>query len=750
MIWEVKTLGEKQKIIIIGENHQLISLLKKKIDSDENQIFITPHTPKRIDDFDYYFFINPKDNLEKINFPGKKVFFIFINKKLKKNLPGKTVIIKGEKLNEQTIDKILWFFFSKTKENQLLITLPKKETIKRNTNPVNFSQKLPLLFKFLNKKNLFLIFITIFLIFNLIFIPFFLTNVFFLYQTIHHLEKEEIPKAKNSFFLAKNFFNLANKFYSLNRPLYLLFSLARLPDDLIQINQQTNSLLEQGFLAYTNFQNIVPALFQKNKTKDEKEIIEIRLKNLFNELSIIEKNTGFLTQKLIDYKFLNKKQAQLSLFYQLLIKANKILPDLKNLLASPTEKKFVIFFANNMELRPGGGFIGSLGLLKIKSYTIESIQVYDVYDIDGRLTVQVEPPEPIKKYLNLPSWFLRDSNFSPDSWENYQKATFFLEKSVGWKGLSGGVIITTTAVKKILEAFPPIYLADIKETITADNFYLKTQFYVEKNFFPGSIQKKSFLNSLVKNLIINLQEASTKKLLINIGNLLEEKQIVLNFDDENLEKTVEALGWAGRIAQPICLSPTTKNCLINLLFPYETNVGANKANFFVSRYFDLKIEIDSLGKITNYFTILFKNTAPKTTFLGQNYRNYFQLFIPENTTVKQITKDEVLINDFNIESKNQLKKVGFFLEIPPQKTTVVEIIYQLNETLPYNQSIIQLIIQKQIGLPNSDLSLTFKLPKNIQIINQNFFPLVKDQKIIYNASLSTDKIFFIQLNRYDQ
>ena len=46
---------------------------------------------------------------------------------------------------------------------------------------------------------------------------------------------------------------------------------------------------------------------------------------------------------------------------------------------------------------------------------------------------------------------------------------------------------------------------------------------------------------------------------------------------------------------------------------------------------------------------------------------------------------------------------------------------------------------------NSDFVLEFKPANNIQIVNQNFSPVVKDREIIYNTSLSTDKIFLIEL-----
>ena len=75
----------------------------------------------------------------------------------------------------------------------------------------------------------------------------------------------------------------------------------------------------------------------------------------------------------------------------------------------------------------------------------------------------------------------------------------------GVMDFSGGILITTTAVENILYAFNDLYLPDFKEYINAKNFYLKTQLYVEKKFFPGSIQKKTFLSSIVRQIKNNEQ-----------------------------------------------------------------------------------------------------------------------------------------------------------------------------------------------------------------------------------------------------
>jgi hypothetical protein len=89
------------------------------------------------------------------------------------------------------------------------------------------------------------------------------------------------------------------------------------------------------------------------------------------------------------------------------------------------EKTFLILFQNNMELRPGGGFIGSFGILKIRDGRVTKFDVHDTGNFDGRIPDTVTPPYPMEQTLKIHSWKLRDSNWSPDWKENALQAIDF-------------------------------------------------------------------------------------------------------------------------------------------------------------------------------------------------------------------------------------------------------------------------------------------------------------------------------------
>ena len=173
---------------------------------------------------------------------------------------------------------------------------------------------------------------------------------------------------------------------------------------------------------------------------------------------------------------------------------------------------YVVFFYNNMEIRPGGGFIGSFAHVTFDTYTLKEFKVYDVYDADGQLGIHVEPPLPIRTYLEQPHWFLRDSNFNPDFERNIDTADFFLRKELSLPEFDGAAAITATGLSYILEAFGDVYIEDFGETINKDNFYIKTQSQTEQDFFPGSTKKKNFLSSVGRTLMFKLDTASLENL----------------------------------------------------------------------------------------------------------------------------------------------------------------------------------------------------------------------------------------------
>jgi hypothetical protein len=416
---------------------------------------------------------------------------------------------------------------------------------------------------------------------------------------------------------------------------------------------------------------------------------------------------------------------------------------LPTLLGEKSDQKILLLFANNMELRPGGGFIGSFGVMNLHDFGLADITIYDVYDADGQLTAHIEPPPPIRQYLNQPHWFLRDSAFFPDFADTYRQAAFFLDKELAMGGWTGSVLVTTSAVKDMIGAFPSLYLPDYQEHITKDNFYIKTQYYSEHDFFPGSTQKKSFLSTLTKQLFANLEKANAFTLGSALVQSFDQKNIVAYSESQTVQTTLNDLYWSGRVATPFCPAGQP-NCYSDYQFALDANLGVNKANFFIDRTYDVETVISTSGLTTTTMTLTYKNNALSDVYPGGSYTNYFQVLLPIDARVNAVTVDGVQLPSYDSQSGTN-KSIGFLLTIPPQTTKVVAVRYSSSFLFKKGKAVYQLVLQKQIGAFANDVSFRLTLPSSIHLVNTNFSPLVKNSQIIYNTDLSTDRVFFIEL-----
>lgn len=746
-----ETLDKQQQVLIVDSKSTPLSpLLKSELKKYNAQIYLSSQSPKDLTSFDVIFFINQSfpPQLRRLN--DKTIVVIFVNNKKKaeeeqrmaKNI--KVVHLNSYFVNNDHLDRIFWFVFSKSKETFLNLELlpsnqnAKKEKLKKNPNRTHF----------FTKKRLIAFGIGVFLIYHLMIFPFLGISAYYFSAAVTELKKENLQRAKKLTYNGMQANTIASSLYVLSRPSYLFFSLALFPDSLIDINNQTGTILNQSLNLYDNSAEVLRLIFKKGKSTAERELLLLRLKKLTLQADLLENNLTVLMQKLppTSSRF-SAIRSELTTASDVIKKSKKILPLIENLLAKNTEKKYLLLFANNMELRPGGGFIGSFGILTMKELTFENLEVFDVYTADGQLIEHIEPPLPIRNYLNQPNWFLRDSAFFSDFSKTYNQAKFFLEKEIHLTEFSGGLLLTTTAIQNLLKPFGNIYLSDFNENVNSDNFYIKAQLYSEKDFFPGSIQKKSFLSSLSRQMLIAVDTVSPIHLAQAIRKSFDEKQLVAVFEDSNIQNVIDSLYWSGKTIVLQC-PKAAKDCVTDYLMPVDANLGVNKANFFVSRLIRQEIHIDQSGNIHNIFSLTLKNDSPNEVFPGGTYKNYFQLLLPYNSTIKQVTKDGILVENYDLTS-DIYTKLGFLVEIPPQSSSVIKVTYDLGTAIKPGHHIYQLVVEKQIGSKNSDLNLELILPHNIHLTDQNFSPLVKENHILYNTNLTADKIFLFEFQKDD-
>lgn len=754
---------EKQKILLVcKEEDRYVRMLKAKLEQYDNDVIVSHQLPHQLKPFTLCIFFDVTERVfrDLIGRHANRLVFVFLNRPdvaercvpLIKNMKSDTVkIISLEtafESFEKDLDTIFWFSFSKTPEKYLPIVNRNRDHTRQVKPTIHHVKKghslKSVIVHFMKPKyTVSLILLTV-LVIHLLFIPFLLAATYFHYRAITALRTNDRAAIQRHLSVAGLVQGAGQGLYTVVRPSLSLFSLAMVPDDLFLINTSLHSITEETVELTARAEELRPLIQSPDKSQGEVDYTATLKDSLVQKILKINQNLSVLESKLPEWnQSLVETKRDIQKVNNSVNSIEGFFPYLDWLFGKDKERKYLILFANNMELRPGGGFIGSFAIVTLKGFSLNTLHVYDVYDADGQLTEHVKPPTPIKDYLDQPHWFLRDSAFSPDFQENAQQAVFFLDRTMKENTFDGVILITTSAIQNLMGALDELYVPDFKERVNADNFYIKAQLYAEKEFFPGSRQKKTFLASVMNQMLLELPEASPMKLFDSLKRSLDEKQIVMFINNREVQDLIDTKYWAGRTILPTCQNNPSPNCLADYVFPYDANLGVNKANFYITKSQTLDVQIDKDGTVRHTLTIQYKNNSFENVFPGGRYKNYFQVLLPKDIQINRIMNMGKVVQSYDLQSSTYTK-IGFLSQIPPQTSGQIKVEYSLKGKVKRGNGIYQLILQKQIGSPNSDTKITIALPKNLYVVNKNFSPIVKDNKIFYNTSLSADKIFFIE------
>jgi hypothetical protein len=405
-------------------------------------------------------------------------------------------------------------------------------------------------------------------------------------------------------------------------------------------------------------------------------------------------------------------------------------------------KTYFILFQNNMELRPGGGFIGSYAILTVNRGRIAGFNIYDVYDADGQLKGHVEPPYPIRRYLPSMHWFLRDSNFNVDFSKGAISSALFLNTEMH-QSVDGIVGVDLSFVKSILSVLGPVRVSDYNQTVTSDNFYQITQAHAEKDFFPGSAQKKDFLSSFYNSL--ELKASSVKnlpylQLIQTVAKAIYEKHILFAFNSASQQATFSVNGWSSALIDE---RPVGDSIINDFIGVDEANLGGNKANYYVSRNLYQNITLNDKGVINENLTTNIKNSAPTNLGPAGIYKNYLRFILPLNTTLSSVQingKEQKIVpaitdpaiyekkgfvapDGLEVQKEDQGANTiyGFLVNVQPQTTSSISINYVLVKPINISQPEISynLKVFKQPGVDSYPYALTLNFPTALKVLDSS-------------------------------
>lgn len=353
------------------------------------------------------------------------------------------------------------------------------------------------------------------------------------------------------------------------------------------------------------------------------------------------------------------------------------------------ERVFLILFQNNAELRPGGGYIGSFGILKIRDGQAVDFQVHDSNIFDGRIPDTIVPPYPMKETLRIPSWKFRDSNWSPDFPTNAAKAEEFYRMGEGGERFDGVFAITTEVLSSVLRLTGPIEVPGYPGSYGDANAVDDLQYQVEQAYWKQGRElgeRKDIIRILGDEIIRRMKDFGPQKkydLFQSVIDNLNRKEIQLSFADEALQSRVENAGWSGRVDMA---------WQEDSLMIVDANLAALKSDRLIDRGVEYTVDLTGQKPVAT-LAITYKHNGTERDWRTADYQSYLRVYVPKGSWLEMAegaATAPVYGDDLG------RKYFGMLVQVPLGSEKKVVLKYVLPETV--SADYYDLKIEKQAGM----------------------------------------------------
>jgi len=359
------------------------------------------------------------------------------------------------------------------------------------------------------------------------------------------------------------------------------------------------------------------------------------------------------------------------------------------------ERRFLLLLQNNMELRPGGGFLGQYAVLKIKDSNVTGLTFEDANILDQRITAKIPTPYPFEKMMSLKKWKFRDSNFSPDYPTNVEKAKYFYKLSGGNSNFDGVIAVNADTFSRAFKLTGPMTVNGVE--LNSENAVLKLEEIVEKKYLLNEDIDTQNRKAVMKTLAAQMTEK-----LVSLNNIpklssfvleeLRNKDVMLSFADANLQKQIAEVHWDGSV---------TQDWGGDYFMMVDANMGALKSDYYIKRSIEYNVDLTGEKPIAEVF-LPYQHTATYGDWRTSDYHSYLRVYTPKGT--KLLEREMV---SYPLENEEFGKSFfGFTLHVLINRETRVRLKYELPESV--REGDYKLLIQKQSGVGEVPVKIKVK------------------------------------------
>jgi len=415
---------------------------------------------------------------------------------------------------------------------------------------------------------------------------------------------------------------------------------------------------------------------------------------------------------------------------------------------------YLILMQNEDELRPTGGYLTAAGSAVVKDGKLISINIETSELVDDLAKPYPSPPWQFREFMNIEMLLFRDSNWFTDFPTTVSWAEYFYSYTRA-SSADGVIAIDMQVIMRLLETLGPVRVDNVNFPITHENVmdYLRSAEESPPQGIQGKWDRKQFIGRLAQPLLEKILQARGQtwtKLVPVLMELMDERHILVQFDDEEATRLFERRSWDGAVR---ILNSS------DYLMMVDTNMGYNKSNAVMETTLEYSVDLTELtqpeGRLTIYQTNHSKVDLPCEPFstfryvpsavsspsgipepiynIDECHWGYLRIYTPEDTKLlssspRAIPAESTMLgetipartDDLGSEDIPHAHVFGMMVITPTRQSTETEFEYALPaEVLKQDDAgglwVYKLKVQKQPGTLAHLFTLNLHLPPGTQI-----------------------------------
>lgn len=394
----------------------------------------------------------------------------------------------------------------------------------------------------------------------------------------------------------------------------------------------------------------------------------------------------------------------------LFVNARDFVKQLPTFLGAREEKTYLFWFQNDTELRPTGGFLTAYAIFKVKQGRIEVVKSEDIYSLDAGISRRPPTPKEILTYhKGVSTYFIRDSNLSPDFPTSVKLFETLYNAGKETKDYDAIITIDTQVLVDTIRilgetgAGGKSFKADTDPRCDCPQVIYELLDEVDRPVGYVKADRKGILGDLLYEVMKKALGSSPSQywgpLAKEMIRDMQEKHILLNFKDSVSQKAIEKINFGGKINE-------TKGDYLHIS---DTNFAGAKSNLFVQHSVMSKTKFEG-SKITRELEIEYKNPHKHSDCnlergglcLNATLRNWFRIYVPKGSTLTSLIG--------SIKPTRTYEDLGYtvfegYNEVMPEGKASVKVKYTLPTTIESNKDKYSLLIQKQPGTKGHSYSV---------------------------------------------